>query len=317
MISGDFSGVGVVARDGSVVLRTHAGFADVDAGRPWTRETPGQISSISKQFAASVALILVDRGALALADPISNLLPDCPAQWHAVTVQHLLTHTSGMTHWGDAPGFVPSLPMEPGERLALLLQAPLRTRPGSDWCYSSPGYIVLSAVLEAVTQRPYAELVNDEIIEALGLSDTTVGQSTVRNGAFGYRDGVSVTPWDLHTMPGTGDIWSTADDLARFVNARYDGDLIPRSTRAALLDVRVEQGMWESSGPVLVSGYGLGQFFGTIRGQAAYFHPGDNPGYQSFAGWIPATRSAVVVLGNDEGDDIDQCVADLLGRLEV
>ena len=189
----------------------------------------------------------------------------------------------------------------PGERLALLLEAPLHAPPGSQWCYSSPGYMVLSAVLETVTERPYAQLVTEEIIEPLGLGDTTVGRSTVSNGALGYRGGERVTPWDLHTMPGTGDIWSTADDIARFVAARYDGDLTPGSARAALLDVRVDQGMWESSGPDTRS---VGTGSASSSAPSAAGRPTSTPATTRATSRSPGgyrqTRSAVVVLGNDE-----------------
>lgn len=57
--------------------------------------------------------------------------------------------------------------------------------------------------------------------------------------------------------------------------------------------------------PVAANGYGYGMFTGTFAGQAAYYHPGDNPGYQSFAGWLPGRAASIVVLANDESTSIE------------
>ena len=310
----DFSGVRLASRHGSIFTASWTGLADIDGGRPWTRRTRSQVASISKQFAAVVALNLVDQGVLALADPVANVLAECPAHWQGVTLVQLLTHTSGMSHWSERPGYQPAQVLEPSERLALLLAAPLVTPPGEQWCYSSPGYIVLSAVLERAARTSYDRLVQEQIIEPLALTDTTVGEARMDGAARGYKRGEPVTPWDLHTMPGTGDIWSTADDLARFVVAVHQGELLPERGQKALHAITVDVVPGEESGPVRVHGYGLGHFVGTVNGTFAYLHPGDNPGYVSLAAWVPATQTAAVVLSNDETADVDQALADLLDR---
>jgi CubicO group peptidase (beta-lactamase class C family) len=312
MPGGDVSGVRLVTRRGSKATASCSGLADIAARRPWTRRTRSQVASISKQFAAVVALNLVDRGVLALEDPVTSVLTECPAHWQGVTVQQLLTHTSGMGHWCERPGFDPAQALAPSERLPLLLQAPLITSPGAQWRYSSPGYIVLSAVLRRAGQTRYSRLVAEHIIEPLALSDTTVGQAWAVGAALGYKSGAPVTPWELHTMPGTGDIWSSADDIARFVTAVHQGGLLPEGVQRTLHAVTVDVGPGNESGPVRVTGYGLGHFVGTVNGRFAYLHPGDNPGYVSLAAWVPATQTAAVVLSNEETDNVDQAVAEML-----
>lgn len=315
MVADGFSGARLMARNGSVVAATCTGFADRDGGRRWTRGTRGQVASISKQFAAIVALNLVDQGVLALADPVTSVLTEASAQWQTVTLQHLLTHTSGLGHWSERPGFDPAQSLEPAERLALLLAAPLTSSPGVQWRYSSPGYIVLSAVLETVAWAGYAQLVEDQIIGPLGLTDTTVGQAWAQGAAVGYRFGEPVAPWDLHTMPGTGDIWSTADDIARFIAATHDGTLLPERIQRTLHAITVAHDPPEPPAAVRVDAYGLGHFSGTVNGEFAYLHPGDNPGYQALAAWVPATQTVAVALSNEETDDVGRAVADLLAGL--
>src|SRR2546423_15448649 len=81
------------------------GLADAEAGVKCTPQTRFQLCSVSKQFAAAAAMLLVQSGQLDLAEPVARWLPGCPPQWQRVTLHHLLTHTAGVRHWGNAPGF--------------------------------------------------------------------------------------------------------------------------------------------------------------------------------------------------------------------
>jgi CubicO group peptidase (beta-lactamase class C family) len=309
-VSASFSGVCLVSRSGRT-LEQVSGVADRAADQAWTSATQSQVASISKQFVATCALILVDRGAVGLDDPVSRHLPDAGAAWDAVSVRQLMTHTSGMSHWGDEPGFAPSTPTPADERLRSFLIAPRPEQPGDVFRYSSPGYVVLSAVLAAAAGRPYEELARELVIEPLGLAATHLGSPGSGPAALGYRAGEPVVPWDLGTMPGTGDVWSTAGDLARFVSALHTAGLLPPAAQSLLHEVRVPR---PDSGDARIGAhaYGAGHFVGTVDGAPAYLHPGDNPGYQSLAGWLPESSTAVVVLSNDETDDIESVAADAL-----
>jgi CubicO group peptidase (beta-lactamase class C family) len=302
------SGVCLVSRRGERTERV-TGLSDRAAGRSWTRDTRSQVASISKQFVAAVALILVDRGVLALDERVSQHLPDAGPAWDEVTVRQLLTHTSGMGHWGEHPGFVASTPTPADERLRLLLAAP---RPGpAEFCCSSPGYVVLGAVLAAAAGQPYEQLVRELVIEPLGLTATALRSAGPGPAALGYRGGEPVPSWDLGSMPGTGDVWSTAPDLARFVAALHTGGLLPAGVHPLLREVQVPY-RDSSDSRIRAHAYAAGHFVGTVDGRLAYLHPGDNPGYQSLALWLPETSTAVVVLSNDETDDVETVAADAL-----
>jgi CubicO group peptidase (beta-lactamase class C family) len=115
-------------------------------------------------------------------------------------------------------------------------------------------------------------------------------------------------------MPGTGDIWSTAPDLARFTTALHSGQLLTDGSLRLLRTPHAPVGADDGSGDgwLTSDGYGYGQFVGTIAGQTAYFHPGDNPGYQSFGAWIPAHAACVVILANEETTSIEGLLKQLL-----
>jgi CubicO group peptidase (beta-lactamase class C family) len=173
-------GAAIVARAGSVALELAAGLAGAEAGAMCTPQTRFQVASVSKQFVAAAVMLLAESGMVALGEPVDRWLPG--SQWRRVTLHHLLTHTSGIGHWGDAPGFDPAQPMYPDDRLALIEQAPLRTEPGTRWHYSSPGYLLAGQIVARASGRPYADFVTERILDPLELTSTTAGSVPLQRG---------------------------------------------------------------------------------------------------------------------------------------
>jgi CubicO group peptidase (beta-lactamase class C family) len=309
-------GVAMVTRAGSAEVAVAGGAADVTTGEECTMRTRFQIASVSKQFAATVAVMLAESGTITLDDTVDRWLPGCPAQWRQVTLHQLLAHTAGVRHWDDTPGFDPAEPMDPATRLQLMLEAPLATEPGAGWRYSSPGYVLAGHIMARACGQPYAELLASKIFTPLRLASTTAGKvPATAPAARGHRNGQPVPPWDLGQMPGTGDICSTAGDLTRFITAVHSGSLLTSDSGRALSTVHTQAGGDRDAGEsswVTVEGYGYGHYIGTIAGHTAYFHPGDNPGYQSFAAWLPDHATCVVILANDEAADIESLLRQLL-----
>jgi CubicO group peptidase (beta-lactamase class C family) len=114
-------------------------------------------------------------------------------------------------------------------------------------------------------------------------------------------------------MPGTGDIWSTAGDLTRFTTALHSGELIDASLLRAMRTAHVPLNDDEEGEPRLITtGYGYGMFTGIFAGRAACYHPGDNPGYQSLACWMPDRAASIIILVNDEAVSITGLLRQLL-----
>jgi CubicO group peptidase (beta-lactamase class C family) len=306
----DLRGVAMVTKAGTMRTELAAGLADAAAGVPCTPRTRFQLCSISKQFAAAAALLLAEDGRLALDDPVDRWLPGGPPQWSGVTLHHLLSHTAGVPHWLEAPGLDPARPVSVGERLAAIQAAPLRTAPGQAWHYSSPGFVLVGLIVERASGRPYARFLTERILDPLALTATSIGGPPPEPAARGYRDGQPVTPFDLAAMAGTGDIWSTAADLARFTAALHGGELLADGSLHAMLTPHAP--IDDDDETLITTGYGYGMFTGIFAGQPAYYHPGDNPGYRSFAGWFPEQAASIVVLSNDEGVDAIDLLRELL-----
>ena len=161
-----FAGAVLVARHGKVLLEDAWGLADREAGTPNTPTTRFRIGSMNKMFTAVATLQLVEAGKLALDDPIGKHLPDYPNKDVAakVTVRHLLTHTGGT---GDIFG-----PEFDQHRLTLRSTSDyvelygsrgLTHEPGSRFEYSNYGFVLLGALIEAVSGQSYYDYVRDNI----------------------------------------------------------------------------------------------------------------------------------------------------------
>lgn len=300
-----FSGAVLATREGAAVFRGAGGWADIAAGVPCTMDTRFPIASVSKQFTASAAMLLVEAGEISLSDPISHWLPDCPAHWHQLTLHHLLSHTSGMRHWQDVPGFDINRPDHARDLLDRLSRVPLHSRPGTTWHYSSPGYLLAARVIEFVSGQQYADFLTERVLRPLGMSSTYVGE-TPASAAHGYCRGRRVDAMDLAAVPGAGDLWSTVGDLARYTAAFNAGDLLALPSRAAMVTPNASMsGAWGVDGTAVAVGYGYGYAIGSLSGHVARFHTGDRPGFQSFLAWLPAFDVTLAILCNDEESDLD------------
>src|SRR5215467_10756076 len=189
-------GAAMVTRGGSAMVDLAAGLADVEAGVACTSGTRFQLCSVSKQFAAAAVMLLVESGRLDLGEPVGRWLPDGPPRWRQVTLHQLLSHTAGVPHWLEAPGLDPAELMRISERLEIIQTAPLRTEPGVQWHYSSPGFLLAGLIVERASGQPYREFLAERILSPLRLTQTTVGGAP-GGAARGYRDGQPVTTLDL------------------------------------------------------------------------------------------------------------------------
>jgi CubicO group peptidase (beta-lactamase class C family) len=297
------TGVAAVRRRGSMLVQWVGGLADADSGRPCTADTRFQICSVSKQFTAAAVLLLADRGRVALDDPVTRWVGDRQQQWQEMTVHHLLTHTSGLSHWSAYPGLDPYQPV-PGEQvIELLAQQALQSRPGERWSYSSPGYLLLGQIVQRAGDQPFAAFLAERVFAPLGLQSTSAGDPPGGpRMARGYHAGQPVPSFDMDTNAGTGSVWSTVEDLMRWDSALAAGELLSARHRDVMLTVHapLSPDQIDTQTRLQAQGYGYGWAIGTAAGHRVFFHPGDNPGYLAFNAWMPDDDVQIALLANDE-----------------
>jgi CubicO group peptidase (beta-lactamase class C family) len=306
-------GVALLQRGSEDLVATAFGRTGSDPDTGCTLGTRFQIASVSKQFTAAAVLLLADRGVLSVDDPVRNWLDDCPAAWEPVTIHHLLSHSSGLVHWNDLPALDLTKPVAASELLSCFASVPLLALPGERFSYSSPGFVLLGHIVERAARQPYGSFLAREILGPLGLTATFSGNSRGEADlATGYHDGAAVTSLELDTVNlGTGSIWSTAGDLARWDRALASGQILSDAARQAMFAIHVP--VQDDNGIIRTEGYGYGWFVGTVTGgRRIFYHPGDQSGFCSLNAWFPDDDVRLAVLSNEGTADLDPIVADLI-----
>jgi D-alanyl-D-alanine carboxypeptidase len=248
----EFAGAVLVARHGKVLLQHAWGRADRKAGTANTPVTRFRIGSMNKMFTAVATLQLVEAGKLKLDDPVGKHLRDYPNKKVAakVTVRHLLTHTGGT---GDI--FGPEFDRhrlklrEHRDYLKLYGSRGLRYQPGDHFEYSNYGFVLLGALIEAVTGGSYYDYVDEHVFRRAGMTSTgSLPESThVPDRAVGYTRSSPSGPWvpNTDTLPwrstAAGGGYSTVGDLLRFAEALRSGRLLSTTTLAEATRPQQEQ----------------------------------------------------------------------------
>ncbi|HEX9501093.1 MAG TPA: serine hydrolase domain-containing protein, partial [Thermoanaerobaculia bacterium] len=237
--SGNVPGASVlVVLDGNVVMRKSYGMANLEQRTAATPDTNYRLASVTKQFTAASILILAKSGKLSLDDPITKYLA-LPAHANAITIRHLLTHTSGLFDYEDLipPGTTRQL--KDSDVLQMLKDNDgSYFAPGTRYRYSNTGYAFLSLIVERVSGQRFADFLSENIFKPAGMNASVAleeGISTVARRAYGYsradrawhRTDQSLTSAVL----GDGGIYTSTDDLVHWIawleSGKFDAALVP------------------------------------------------------------------------------------------
>ncbi|MBB3223358.1 serine hydrolase [Pseudoduganella umbonata] len=297
----DAPGVTVIAtKDGKTVFRKAYGLADVAAKQPLAPQAVLRLGSITKQFTAVGILMLADEGRLALSDDITRFLPDYPTGGRVVTVEHLLTHTSGIVSYTSKKDFgeVMMRDVSVAQGIDYFKNDTPESAPGSAFSYNNSGYFLLGAIIEKVSGQSYARFLEERIFKPLGMAHTGYegsGPALKPVPGYGVRDGHPrpAEPLSMAWPYAAGALVSNVDDLARWQAALADGKLVrPETLRRAFTPFTLADG---KAGP-----YGYGWFVGQLHGTPLVFHGGNINGFATDAVWLPNERIYVAVLANNE-----------------
>jgi len=290
----------LVIRDGKPIVRRAYGLANVEERVAATPETNYRLASMTKQFTAAAILLLMESGKLQLDDPIRKWLPSLPEATSAVTLRHLLTHTSGLIDYEDVIPDGTTEQVHDADVLRLL-KAENRTYfvPGASYRYSNSGYSLLALIVERASGETFASFLRDHIFVPLGMTNTVAheeGISTVAHRAFGYssangawtRTDQSLTSAVL----GDGGIYSSIDDLAKWDAALYDDRLLRRESRELAFTPATD-----TDEPNVKYGFGW-----RITGDTLW-HSGETRGFRNVIVRDPSRRLTVVILTNRNGPE--------------
>lgn len=316
--AGQFAGAVRVARNGDTVLDYVSGQADRERGDANTLDTLFRIGSMNKMFTAVSILQLVEAGKIDLDAPIATYLPDYLNKDLAsrVTVKHLLTHTGGTGDFFGPEFNQHRLELcEHSDYLELFGTRDVAFTPGERFAYSNYGFLLLGAIIEAVTGQSYYDYVQEHIYAPAGMGETaslpesvdvpgrSIGYTTLAPGSHGELQPNTDTLPCRGTSAGGG--YSTVGDLIRFAEALRTGKLVSPQ----LLDEATRSQM--AAGP---NGYGYGFSLNEVNGTRTFGHSGGAPGMSANLMVLPELGYEVAIAANMDSQVVTRLAA-YLGAL--
>lgn len=298
MADDQFQGVVLQAVGDNILLNHGYGFADRELGVAHTPDTLFPIASLTKPFTALAVLILVARQQVKLAAPVRLYLPECPHHWNAITVHHLLSHTSGIPNLTAVPqlDLAEILPASHWMLVRLIADYPLDFAPGVRWAYSNTGYLLLGMLIEHVTAQSYAEFLEAQIFRPLQMNHTTCTLPGTTHYAYGYGySNGTITrcvALDFSHCPAAGGIYSTANDLYRWCRHSEATALVPSD----LFQTMQQPQTLENT--ELREWYGYGWAIREAFGTRLIYHDGRLSGYKHCLGRLCNRQTTTIVLSN-------------------
>jgi CubicO group peptidase (beta-lactamase class C family) len=288
----------MVAKDGAPIVARSYGHANPRSGATIGPSTQLQLGSVTKQFTAVAVLQLAENKRVNLTDSVRAHVAGLPHEFDAVTLHHLLTHTSGIANYTADPALMaqhdPHLPRE--RVVASFAGKPLAFVPGEKFDYSNSNYFLLGTVIEKVSGKTYEEYLQANVLgPANMLRSTTAFDPQTFDAALGTTVDAServrvVDVWDTPLPFAAGALRSTAIDMIAWDRALTSGKLLDADYERRRTTPEKED-------------YACGVSVSMKSGYLVESHGGRIEGFRSFFARVPALGVAVVFLSNS--DDFD------------
>jgi D-alanyl-D-alanine carboxypeptidase len=288
----------VIVRDGAVVFTRSYGLRDIGRSAPADEHTRYEIGSITKQFTAAAILQLKEAGKIDLEAPVATYLPSAP---HAreITVRQLLTHTSGLADYTDAPNFdrLAATPATFEQIMLPIAGRPLGFTPGTAFAYSNTNYLVLGRIIERTAGQTWEAYVQQHLFVPAGMRETaTMAQEDqfadmARGYVYAQGRAAASKPISESWAGSAGGIVSTAGDLRRWGEALSSGRIISTSDYELLTTpARLANGS--------TTAYAFGLKVDRFEGQPRIWHDGNTNGFDGSDQFFPSQGVRIIVLTN-------------------
>jgi len=296
--NGEFNGTILVSRNKKVVYRKAFGYANLETKEKLIPESVFYLASVSKQFTAMSIMILSERNKLTYSDKLSKYFPEFPSYANAITIRHLLTHTSGVPDHFRLNSYKPDLTNQDVLEI-LIKQKFLDYKPGDRFEYSNSGYILLAMITEKVSGMPFHEFMKANVFDPVGMINTLVydeSKPLINNRAIGYSFDGNLNDYNILTT-GAGGMFSTVDDLYLWDQALYTGTLVSWGTiYEAFTPFNLNDGA--------ISNYGFGWFIYEDGRRKTVSHSGSFSGFRNYISRDIVNKNAFMLLTNN-GDALE------------
>ena len=292
----------LVAQKGRIIYHKAFGMANLELGVPLRPDHVFRIGSVSKQFTAAAILQLMEQGKLSLDDDLTRFIPDYPTMGKKITVEHLLTHTSGIKSYTEMKEWTPEVHRKdftPAALVDFFKNQPMDFEPGTQYQYNNSGYILLGYIIEKVSGESYGAYISEHIFKPLGMHNSYYGdvEPVIRYRVAGYsRSGTGGAYTNAAFLSMTqpyaaGSLMSTVEDLYTWTKALHSGKVIkPESFKKATTPYVLPNGS--------NTHYGYGLQMGNLFGSPTVEHSGGINGFLSDLVYLPKEDVCVAILTN-------------------
>ena len=289
----------LISKKGQVIYHKAFGMANLELQVPMHTDHVFWLASIGKQFTAVAILQLVEQGKLKLNDEITKFIPDYPTQGHKITVEHLLTHTSGIHNFSGIKDPEKKLAYDctPEEVIDFFKNLPMRFVPGTAWEYSNSGYFLLGYIIEKITGTSYGAFIEEKIFKPLGMNHSRFANNKkiIKNRVSAYsvgNDGYNNARYLNEThIYAAGAIQTTVSDFFKWHQAVHAYTLVKKETMdKAFLRYLLSDG--------IAVDYGYGWKLGYLYESPTFWHGGGIEGYGTMEIYLPKEDVFVVIFTN-------------------
>jgi len=290
----------LVARSGAITYEKAIGNADLELKVSLRPQMLFDLGSITKQFTAVAILQLMEKGKLALTDSLQKYIPGYPSKGYTITIENLLTHTSGMPDYmqmGYKGPFLQRRDFTPKELIDLFKNEPLEFEPGTQFKYSNSGYYLLGYIIQVITGEKYERYIRENILEPLSLTHTFYKEpnAIIPDHVHGYKKETAnyenADFWSPTIAYSAGGLASNPEDLFKWHQGLYAYKILKKETlERAFMPYILKNGT--------ATGYGYGWYIATTNGIKSIGHGGAITGFLTNETYYPKEDVYIVILCN-------------------
>lgn len=291
-----------VVKDGEIIWEEAFGWADAERRIPANAHTPYSLASMTKPVTATAVMTLRDAGRFDIDAPIERYLGGMRLTAQAgssdgVTARRIMAHSAGLPQYGNfyLDGAEPA-----GSEATISKFGMVVFPPNTRFEYSNIGMKMLDAAIEQVSGSSYGDYLRREVFSPLGMTDSAVGLPPGMQAAVRYDTDRNPMRFYLTDHPGSGDVWASAHDMARFL-AFHMGTPLP--DQAPILSPATLAEMQRPASAAPMPGnprrdIGANWIVSTSNGHPQVWHSGGQPGVSTFMSFYPDQKLAIVLLAN-------------------
>ncbi len=292
-----------VIKNGEVLYKYNLGLANIEKSKKTKSNTNYRLASVTKQFTALAILMLIEKNKLSFSTVLTDTFDDFPEYGKNITIQQLLSHTSGLLDYENLMKDDRMVPILDHEVLLLMKQQDsTKFTPGSQYDYSNSAYAVLSQIIEKKSGKTFKKFIESEIFKPLKMKNSAVytKNSKIKHRAYGYtikNDSIIFSDQSItSSVQGDGGIYTSIDDYIKWDQALKNNKLISSELQNKAYTI-------QSINPESEWDYGYGWRIKFEGEKKLISHSGHTSGFTNYVIKIPKEKLTVIVLTNRYGDD--------------